>query len=107
MLAGYSREMSQRMASRDSDEQGGTAVHSGEPDGSGGGGLQPSEAAAEGQSSRSQEELLGQTSEGRAPLSAAHELALRFRTQKKMMLWDVLIAHEKALAGFRLHDLCT
>ena len=31
-------------------------------------------------------------------LSAALSLALRFRVQKKMMLWDVLIAHEQALA---------
>ena len=90
--------MSRQVASRDSEGQKGSAVHGGESNGGGGVALQPSEAAAEGQSSQSAEEVPGQTSEGRAPLCAAHELALRFRTQKKMMLWDVLIAHEKALA---------
>lgn len=49
-------------------------------------------------STDSAEQASQQAAEEREPLSAALNLALRFRLQKKMMLWDVLIAHERSLA---------
>lgn len=97
ILAGFPQGMPQQGASRNTNVQAGAAARDGESNASADV-LPLDDQAAEGQSRAASEEQSEQASEGGPMLSATHQLALRFRTQKKMMLWDVLIAHGKTMA---------
>ena len=97
ILAGFPQGMPQQGASRNTDVRAGAAARDGESNVSADV-LPLDDPAAVGQGRAVSEVQSEQASEGGPMLLAAHQLALRFRTQKKMMLWDVLIAHGKTMA---------